>query len=42
MSARQTEAGRSPGAVCGADGVGVDSDANGSVLTATRGGGSGV
>ena len=26
MSARQTESGRSPDAVCGTDGVGVDSD----------------
>ena len=30
MSARQTEYGRSPDAVCGTDDIGVDSDANGS------------
>ena len=36
MSARQTEAERSSDAVCGTDGVGVDSDTNGSADSRLR------
>jgi hypothetical protein len=36
MSARQTESERSEDAVCGTDGAGVDSDANGSADSRLR------